>query len=80
MPGFMRMLVCTCCIKVMCSVSIICVSVPDEKLEFQLELALVSSQAWVMAPKHLCMWSGSKLSFFESVVQLSSINAMIMCA
>ena len=59
--------------------SILRVSVPDEKLEFQLELALVSSQAWVMTPKHLCMWSGSKLSFSESVIQLSSI-IMTMCA
>lgn len=37
------------------------VSVPDEKLVFELELALVSSQPWVTAPKHLCMWSGGKV-------------------
>ncbi len=38
------------------------ISVPDEKLGFELELGLVSSHPWATAPKHLCMWSGSILS------------------
>ena len=38
------------------------ISVPTEKLVFDLMLALVSSHSWVTAPKHLCMWSGGKLA------------------
>lgn len=41
---------------------IIFVSVPDEKLGFELEVGLVSSHPWVTAPKHLCMWTGGILS------------------
>ena len=46
-------------VKMVCS-NCVCNSVPDEKLVFELELALISSQPWVTAPKHLCMWSGGK--------------------
>lgn len=31
---------------------------PNEKLNFELDMALISSQPWITAPKHLCMWSG----------------------
>ncbi len=30
------------------------------KLDFDVHLALVSSQSWVVTPKHLCVWSGGK--------------------
>lgn len=31
---------------------------PSEKLNFELEVALVSSCSWVTAPNHVCMWAG----------------------
>lgn len=36
----------------------ICSLAPSEKLNFELEVALVSSSSWVTAPNHLCMWAG----------------------
>lgn len=44
------------------------ISVPDEKLGFELELGLVSSHPWVTAPKHLCMWSGGTLSAHDIII------------
>ena len=31
---------------------------PSDKLQFEMELALVCSQSWVQAAKHLVMWNG----------------------
>jgi hypothetical protein len=31
---------------------------PGEKLQFEMEVALLSSCSWVTVPSHLCMWTG----------------------
>lgn len=41
---------------------VICITVTDEKLSFELELCLISSEPWITAPRHLCMWSGGIVS------------------
>ena len=46
------------------------ISVPDEKLGFELEVGLVSSHPWVTVPKHLCMWSGGTLSAYDITEEL----------
>ena len=30
----------------------------QEKIEFELHLALVSTESWVVSPKHLALWNG----------------------
>ena len=60
MHAFMYACVYVHIVNLWCILCCFYVLVPDEKLDFELELALVSSQPWVTAPKHLCMWSGGK--------------------
>ena len=45
----------------------------DPKLEFEMDLALVSSQPWVKTPKHLCMWNGGTYVQLDSLIDTISI-------
>ena len=45
----------------------------DPKLEFEMDLALVSSQPWVKTPKHLCMWNGGTYVHLDSLIDTIGI-------
>ena len=47
----------------------------SEKLGFEMELCLVSSQSWVKCPKHLCMWPGG-----DHLNSLCLVYAVCLCA
>ena len=33
----------------------------QEKIEFELHLALISTESWVVPPKHLALWNGGTM-------------------
>ena len=35
-----------------------CSKAPEEKINFEMQMSLSSTESWVMAPKHLVLWNG----------------------
>ena len=53
--------------------------VAAEKLEFEMEMCLVSSQPWVKCPKHLCMWPGGNHAWQSTSEQICSNLVLFVC-
>ena len=43
----------------------------QEKIEFELHLCLVSTESWVVSPKHLALWNGGTYMYIVHIAEIS---------
>ena len=41
----------------------------QEKIEFELHLCLVSTESWVVSPKHLALWNGGTYMYIVHIAE-----------